>query len=207
MSILLKISSSLGQRDELPNVLLAQEIVASKDRIGIKELADNLNNKNKAIQNDCIKVLYEIGEIQPNLIAEYLDKFLDLLSHKNNRLQWGGMTAVNCIATISPKQVHKHLSQIIDAAEKGSVISRDQAINILINLATVDSYKEKVFILLNEQLIKAPINQLPMYTERMIPIITTSNKAVFIDTLYLRLKDVDKESKRKRLEKVIKKVS
>ncbi len=46
-----------------------------------------------------------------------------------------------------------------------------------------------------------------MYAERAIPIINDKNKSLFIRTLNLRLKEIEKEPKIKRIEKVIKKIS
>lgn len=65
MSILPKLASSLGRRDEVPNQELAKQLVKSKDKKAIVELVENLSKKDKNIQSDCIKVLYEIGEQQP----------------------------------------------------------------------------------------------------------------------------------------------
>ena len=88
MTIIDKLASSLNRRDEVPNIELAKQIFTKDDAKAVKELIDNLSNKNKDIQNDCIKVIYEIGERNPALIATYIKDFLVLLSSKNNRLQW-----------------------------------------------------------------------------------------------------------------------
>jgi predicted AlkP superfamily phosphohydrolase/phosphomutase len=50
-------------------------------------------------------------------------------------------------------------------------------------------------------------NQLPMYAKRAVTIINENNKKLFVKTLTSRLNDIEKENKRKRIEKVIKKVS
>ncbi|HKR58976.1 MAG TPA: hypothetical protein VJS64_04525, partial [Pyrinomonadaceae bacterium] len=60
MTILDKLATSLGRRDEVPNQALAAEIVRAKNKDAVEELAENLTNKNKGIQSDCIKVLYEV---------------------------------------------------------------------------------------------------------------------------------------------------
>ena len=206
MTVIDKLASSLNRRDEVPNQELAKEIVETTNKNAVKELVENLTNKNRAIQNDCIKVLYEIGELKPNLIAGYLDIFLSLLNHKNNRLQWGAMTALNCISTLKPKEIYNNLPQILDAVDKGSVITRDYAVNILINLASVSKLSKNTFSLLIEQLLKSPVNQFPMYAERVLPIVNVQNKKIFMSTLHLRLNDIEKESSRKRVEKVIKKL-
>ena len=205
MSILNKLASALDRKDEVPNQELAQEIAEKEDSAAIRELVDNLKNKKRPIQNDCIKVLYEIGERKPALIADYINEFLSLLTHKNNRLQWGAMTALNCIAKVKPEEIYNHLPEIMQATEKGSVITRDQAVNILISLADKAIYTDQALSLIFEQLRTCPVNQLPMYAERALPVIHDAHKADFVSVLTDRLAEVEKESKRKRIEKVLRK--
>ncbi|MEM1137649.1 MAG: hypothetical protein AAGI07_17560 [Bacteroidota bacterium] len=205
-NLLNKLASSLGRRDEMPNQELAKQIVVVSDTASIKVLVESLQDKNRAIQNDCIKVLYEIGVLQPELISDYSDSFLSLLNSKNNRLQWGGMTALHCITALKPDEIYAKLPQIIEAADKGSVITKDYAVNILISLAAVPKYTDGAIGLLKEQLLKSPVNQLPMYAEKVLPVIKKPYQDDFIKLLQERLNDVEKESKRKRIEKVIKKL-
>jgi Sister chromatid cohesion protein PDS5 protein len=205
MSVLNKLASSLNRRDEVPNQELAKQIAVRNNKTAVQELVDNLSNKSKDIQNDCIKVLYEIGEINPSLIAQYSKSFLDLLEHKNNRLQWGAMTALSSITLENPKAIYSAITKIISAADKGSVITKDYAVNILIKLCPVKQYADNAFALLNEQLLNSPVNQLPMYAEKAMTIINEKNKKLFIKTLTSRLGDIEKDTKRKRVEKVIKK--
>ena len=44
-----------------------------------------------------------------------------------------------------------------------------------------------------------------MYAERAISVVNDKNKTIFVETLTSRLNDIEKETKRKRIEKVIKK--
>ncbi|MEM7086202.1 MAG: hypothetical protein AAF489_08480 [Bacteroidota bacterium] len=204
MSIIAKLASSLHRKDEVPNQELAKDIVLSKNKKAVKELVENLSNT-KAIQNDCIKVLYEIGAQEPKLIADYIAEFVEQLHSKNNRLQWGAMTALGTITKERPKEIYALLPTILEAADKGSVITKDQAVHILIGLCATKNYSDNAFTLLIEQLLKSPTNQLPMYAERAIPVVNEKNKTLFINTLTSRLGDIEKETKRKRIEKVIKK--
>ena len=75
--------------------------------------------------------------MQPKLIVDYLNDFIALLESKNNRLQWGVMTAIDTITLEAPKEVYASLTKIIKAAEKGSVITKDHAIGILIKLCMI----------------------------------------------------------------------
>lgn len=202
-----QLASSHDRRDEVPNQELARKIIKSKDKKAIQELVNNLKNKNKDIQADCIKVLYEVGAEQPALIKEYLDDFTALINSKNNRLAWGGMSAINSITGEVPDAVYKLLPRLIDAANAGSVITRDNLVSILIKLEGEKKYQGKVFPLLIEQLTTCPTNQLPMYAENGLPVVTNKNKASFISILQQRLPEVVSESKRNRILKIIRRIA
>src|SRR6218665_1102198 len=98
MEIIGQLASSLGQRDEKPNQLLAQKISEAGDKKAVKELVKHLGHKDKNIQSDCIKVLDEISQASPGLVAPYAHELIALLDSRNNRLQWGAMTALHAIA-------------------------------------------------------------------------------------------------------------
>ena len=102
MSVLNRIAHFQQRRDEIPNQELARDLAAKKDKAGIREIAEHLWDKNKNVQADCIKVLYEIGYMNPALIAGYAEDFIKLLKSKNNRLVWGGMTALAMIIGMVP---------------------------------------------------------------------------------------------------------
>ncbi|MDF3026113.1 MAG: hypothetical protein K0S23_420 [Fluviicola sp.] len=206
MSVINELASSLNRRDEIPNQELAAKIASSKNKQAVAELIEGLQSKSKDIQNDCIKVLYEIGVIDPKLIADFAPVFLDLLKHKNNRLQWGGMTALDTIALENPEFIYESIPLILDAVSKGSVITMDGAVNIFIKLCGIPEFSENAFVVLIELIQKSPTNQLPMYAERAMPIVTSENKMRFVMVLSSRLNEIEKESKRKRVEKVVQKV-
>ena len=203
MSIIPKLATSLNRRDEVPNQELAAEIVRASDAAAVAELVENLANKNKNIRNDCIKVLYEIGYYEPKLISGHIASFLKLLDSKDNRLQWGSMTALGSVVRERPDEVFAALAKIIDAADRGTVITRDNCVNILISLSAIKKYASQTFPVLLEQLMTCPTNQIPMYAEHTQVLINTTNKDAFVKVLSSRLNEIEKESKRKRVERVI----
>ena len=206
MSVIDKLATSLNRRDEVPNQELAQKIVATGDQRAVKELVENLTNKNRGIQSDCIKVLYEIGERNPALIAGYYKEFGSLLESKNNRLVWGAMTALDTIALKEPQGVYNLLSKILKVADGESVIARDHAVGILVKLGTLRQYKDNCLPLLIEQLIRCPNNQFPMYIEKSLLVIDEGNKPRFQEVIKNRVDQLDKESQKKRVAKVLKKI-
>src|SRR5258706_16052062 len=184
MSVIDKLAHSLGRRDEVPNQELARELAAKKDKKGISEIAENLWNKDKNIQADCIKVLYEVGYIEPNLIADYADEFVKCLRNKNNRLAWGGMTALAEVAKANPDAVFKNLDAIKKAKETGSVITVDNAISTLAwTAAGSKKYNDTIFPYLLKHLSSCRPKEVAQHSEKTMPAVNTSNKAEFIKVL------------------------
>lgn len=103
--------------------------------------------------------------------------------------------------------VYAALAKIMEVADKGSVITNDHCVGILIKLCAVKDYAGQAFSWLNERLQICATNQLPMYAENALPVINEKNKAVFIKTLKARVGEIEKDTKRARMEKVIKKLS
>lgn len=206
MSVLDKLATALNRRDEVPNQELAQRIVEAGDNNAVKELVDNLIHKDKNIQSDCIKVLYEIGQRRPELIAKYYNEFGKLLDSNNNRLVWGAMTALDTIVVKEPKAVYSMLARILAIADKGSVITKDHAVGILVKLASLKKYAGVCGPLLMEQLMKSPNNQFAMYAEMSLAAIDEENKKRFEDVMMNRLEGLEKESQKRRVTKVLKNV-
>jgi len=208
MSVLHQLATALGRRDEVPNQELARRIVRERDAAAVQELVENLWHQNKAIPSDCIKVLYEIGAANPDLIAKYYKEFGKLLESKNNRLVWGAMMALDTIVLKQPKGVHRLLSKILKTADSsGSVIARDHAVGILAKLATLKPYRRDSIALLIEQLMSCPNNQFAMYVEMSAPVIDAENKERFRQLIEKRSAELERESAKKRVAKVLKKLT
>ncbi len=191
MSILNRLAHSLGRRDEVPNQELARDLAAKKDKKGIREIAENLWDKDKNIQADCIKVLYEVGVIEPKLIAEYADDFVRCLKSRNNRLVWGGMTALAEVAKANPDTVFRHLDSIKKAKETGSVITVDNAMSTLAYTAAAnDKYNKAIFPYLLKHLSFCRPKEVPQHSEKALPAVNTSNKNDFIKVLEKRMEDL-----------------
>jgi hypothetical protein len=204
MSVLNRLAHSQGRRDEVPNQELARELAAKKDTAGIREIAENLWNKDKNIQADCIKVLYEIGYMDPKLIADYAEDFVKLLRSKNNRLVWGGMTALAEVAKANPEAVFKNLDVIKKAKEIGSVITVDNAISTLAWTASAnEQYNKAIFPYLFRHLSSCRPKEVPQHSEKTLPAVNASNKADFIKVLEKRMEDLS-GSGLSRVKKVIK---
>jgi hypothetical protein len=207
-SVLSALSSASGRRDEKFNKQLAQKIIQKKDAGAVTELVSNLNNKDSHIQGDCIKTLYEIGEVEPTLLKDHIKQFVGLLQHKNNRMVWGGMSALARIAFAEPGSVYKYLPVILQAAENGSVITKDNAVKILVAIAKLKNHNEEAAILLLEQVRFAPVNQFPSYAEATAAVVKGESKRNLKQILVSRLKELTAfPAKTRRIEKLMKELA
>jgi hypothetical protein len=205
MSVLDKLASALERNDERPNVELAEALVAKPDKKAIATLADALSTGSVAVQNDAIKVLYEIGERAPELVAPHADAFFALLKSKNNRNVWGALSAIDTIASVRAKEVAAELKAILAAADKGSVIAKDRAMSTLAKLAQAG--EAKAFPALLERLGDAAPNQFPMYAELAATAVTPAQKPKLAAILQARLKTIEQPAKKARVEKVLRKLA
>ncbi len=207
MGVIAELASSLGRRDEQPNVDLAVAIAGRRDGEAIRLLVELMNGKDKALKSDAIKVLYEVGVRTPELIAPFLAQFKNLLTSTDNRMVWGAMCAIDVIAGVKPEAVYMMLPQIMQAVDKGGVITRDHAVKALVKLAAQERFARSTVPLLIEQLRTCPVNQLPTYAELVAAVVRDRSARETAGTLEARLVQVEQPAKRKRIEKVLKKLN
>ncbi len=203
MSVLDKLATSLGQRSDVPNQELAREMVEKKDAASIRELAENLWNKNSNVASDCIKTLYEIGYLQPELIAPYVNDFLKLIKSRENRLVWGGMLALATIAAMKADDIFAQVELVKKVTRAGSVITADNGIKTLAVVAgTKEEYNKAIFPFLIEHLQTCRSKEVPQHAESSLAAVNTNNKRQFMDTLNQRMDGLT-TSQSKRVRKVI----
>ena len=183
-----KLACKLGRNDEAPNIELAEELCRNNDTTGIKEVVDGYTGADRAVANDCIKVLYEIGERKPELITDYVDVFISHLRSKNNRLAWGSMTALAKIAELTPEPIFEKLSLIVATYKDGSVITVDNSISVFAGLCKADdSYAKEVLPILINHLQKCKPKEVPQHAERASVCFNIGNAGAFSEVLEIRL--------------------
>jgi hypothetical protein len=205
MSILNKIAYYQNQRNEILNQMLAKELVQTSNREGIREIAENLWNKNKNISSDCLKVLYEIGYINPELIQDYVNDFLKLLHSKENRMVWGAMIGLATIADRRAGEIWAHLDDVLAVIEHGSVITVVAGVKMLAKVAAAgEKYQEKIFPFLLQHLETCIPRDVPTHAESMLCAVDKKNKEGFLSVLDMRRPELS-PTQLTRLKKVFKK--
>ena len=187
----------------MPNKELAKELAETKNLAGIYEIAKNLWHKNKSVSSDCLKVLYEIGYINPDLISEYVDEFLKLLKSKINRMVWGAMIALATIAERKSAEIWTNIDTVTNAVENGTLITVVWGIKTLARVASTDKkYNESIFPFLIENLKKSIPRDLLLHAESIWPATNSENKKEVLAVLDSRKSEL-KPSQSARFKKLL----
>ena len=198
-----QIASALHRNDETPNVQLAERLVASQDSEGISKIISGLT-MGKATANDCIKVLYEIGERNPALIVPHAGKLIDLLKSKDNRLVWGAMTAIAHITTLCPETIFERWEDIVSAFETGSVITVDNSISVFAGLCKANrGYEKTVLPVLMNHFAHCRAKEIPQHFERAAVCVTPGNAKQFLAVIRGRYDEMTK-AQQTRVNRVLK---
>jgi len=206
MSIADRLAGALDRRDERPNIELAVEIAASGDKAAVGELVALVQSGKPRQRNDAMKVLYEIGARDPELIGGHCPVFLEALGSRTNRQVWGAMSVLDAVAEARAEQIAAELPRIIDAADRGSVIAKDRCTSILTKLARA-GYADKAVPILVERVRNAAPNQFPTYAEKAASVVTPEARRGLIETIRERLSGITQRAKRERMEKLLRKLN
>jgi hypothetical protein len=207
MPVIHRIAFYQNRRDEIPNVLLGRELAETEDLEGLAEVAAHLHDPNANIASDCLKVLYEAGYLRPELVAIYVDDFLALLRHRNNRLVWGSMIALGLIAPRQAERLFDQRALIFETMANGSVITMDNGIQVLATVAAHSAeYNRELFPFLLKHLRTCRDKEVAQHGERISMAVNDTNRADFIAVLTARLPGLT-DAQAARVRKIIRNAS
>lgn len=199
-----RFSSALDCRDQGPNEVIAQQIVEESGGKLLAEVIQVIHSKSSVrIKNDAVMVLMAVSRINEAILVQQVGLFIDLLGSKSNRQVFGSMIALANISPLTRKQVKPHLATVLDAMDEGTVVTRDHGYTILTELYKEDTSGD-MLALINEQLLKAPSNQVGQYTEKFMVVVRKEDVSVFMEALEVRSEELTNEHHRKRLGKNLK---
>jgi hypothetical protein len=203
MSVLNRIACFQGRRDEGPNQELARDLAEQGDREGIRELVANLHHADQNVRSDCLKTLYEVGYLRPELIADHAGEFLRLLRDRNNRMVWGGMIALGAVAPLRADELFPHRAQIQAVMAEGSVITVDSGVKTLAALAAANAgYRDELFPYLLNHLATCRPKDAPQHSEAILPAVDAAHADALIAVLEGRL-DIMSASQAARVRRVM----
>jgi hypothetical protein len=204
MSVLSKLSSAQGRKDEKPNKELARELVEKSHIDGIQEVAESLQNKDKRVQTDCLSVLEQVGLLDPELIEDYVTYFIELVFSKDNRLVWAAMINLALIADRKPQEIFEHFDEIVEVIGKGSIITKDNGIKTLAKVASANNeYSKSITPYLMEQLRSCRSKSVPQYAESIMVAVNSDNQKQYLSIINERL-DALSVAQQRRVKKLLK---
>lgn len=207
MAVADRLACALGRRDEVPNVKLAVTVAARGDRAAMRELVSLVDSGHRDQRSDAIKVLYEIGDREPSLIAPYVNDVARWLADTTQRIVWGAMTALHTIADHDPSAVAPHFSTVRDVAKRtDSVIARDHAVGVFAALTRHAPSARAATAALLDALRTAPDNQFPAYAEIAVEALGISHTAILTAVLTTRIPSLTKESQKRRVERALRSI-
>jgi len=204
MSVLSKLASAYDRKDEEPNKDLGKELVENRDIEGIREIAENLWNKDRQVQTDCLSVLEQVGLLEPELIEDYVADFLEIIFSKDNRLVWAAMINLALIADRKPQEIFERYENIVKVIEKGSVITQDNGIKTLAKVASTSAkYSEAIMPYLMEQLRSCRLKSVPQYAESIRIAVNVDNQDQYLSILNDRF-EMMSAAQQRRVKKLVK---
>lgn len=206
MSIVHRLASAQGRRDEGPNIELAIDIANSGDQEAMDELAGLVPTATRKLRHDALKTMYEVGDRRPELLLPHFDLLVEQLASKDNRTLWSGLIGLSVLANVAQKQLMPQLQTILAAAERSTVIARDKAMMIMAGLAGRDEFYDEVLPQMLRHVSGAKDNQFPTYVEAASRVIAKNDHAKLARVITLRGEMVAHPAKQKRLEKVLKRL-
>lgn len=206
MIVLDRTSHRLGQSGESANIELARQLAVDGNQTGIDEVVESLFAVEKSLRHDCIKVLYEVGKIRPELIEKHVGVFIALLDSKSNRMVWGAMIALSTIADMQAESIYTWIDRIYQIMAVGSVITIDAGVRVLAGVASAKpEYNLEIFPYLLEHLRTCRSKEIPQHAESIMTAVGIEN----IEELLVILADRKEELTKPqdvRVERIMKKL-
>ncbi|MDX9954562.1 MAG: hypothetical protein RBT75_10725 [Anaerolineae bacterium] len=152
MSILVKLSSQVGDRSEGANRQVVVQCL--EDPNLLDAIVAGLRSQEAALVGDCAEVLTQVAEQHPDWVAPHAAALAPLLNHKATRVRWEATHALALVALPAPAVIADLLPELAEKIRTdSSVIVRDYATDAIANYAaTGKPAAERAYPLLKEAL-------------------------------------------------------
>lgn len=201
-----RFASALDRRDQGPNEAIAEEIARGATPDLLRDVTKVLESKaNTRLKNDAVMVMMALSRIAPHFLEDHFDLLMKVLRSSSNRQVFGSMIALANLAPLKRRELRGHIPMILKAMDQGTVVTRDHGFTILTELYKEDQSGD-LLSLINEQILKAPPNQLGQYTEKFMIVVRPGDIPALIEALEARAGELTNEHHLKRLGKNLKKL-
>jgi len=197
------LASSLNRRDQQPNIELAREIdrqlSENPDHDLVHELLQIARSGRKAARYDAVKVIYELGRMNPLHVTPFAEQIITLANTRDSRMIWAILQVLNILCDFEPALLMNNLNQLLAATDRSSVIASDNMMKILAKLNNIEDFSQTITPILLQRLTYSAPNQFPTYAELAAATIPGKNREQLLRIIDKRLTAIASGSKRKRL--------
>ncbi len=194
----------LGRRDTKADIALGQDIAArsaSDELAGLVELLAE-----KKLASSAIKAIYECGYLAPELLVPHLEVFVGLLADRRNRMVWGAMIAISCVAKAAPALVWAHRERIMDVHSSGTVITQVSAVHALTAaVAAEPAWSAALQGWFAQVLREANPKQLVQLAEKILPVAAPGGREALLGIAVSRGDELPSANAVKRLRRLARK--
>jgi len=164
-----QLGASQGVRHTRVDIALGQDIAARGAQAELDGLVELLADEQVA--SSAIKAIYECGYLAPQLLVPHLPVFRAAVDGRNNRMVWGGMIAIWCVAKADPDAVWAHRERLEQALRQGTVITQMSAVQALTTVAGSDPAKAEALSAWFEEVLETiGSKQLVQCAELILPV-------------------------------------
>ncbi len=203
MTVLERIAYYQGRRDEVPNQQLARALARRKDTAGIREIARNLNNPNRSVQSDCLKVLYEIGYLDPGTDRRLRRRVSGSAGEQEQPDGVGEHDRARDDRPAEGQVIGSRLDEVLAALDRGTVITVVWGVRTLAGVAGASrSDRPRILPHLLRRLETCLPRDVPTHALSCFPAIDDASRDRFLAVLERRRPDLS-PSQAARLRKVI----
>jgi len=207
MSILDRLSSSLGKRDTAANKAVAKDCAAKPELL--TEVAVGFSDKSAPLRGDCAEVFAETSLLNPEATAPHIELMLAQLNDHNNRVRWEILMGISAVAPIKPAEIFAQREQLLAMAQTGSVIVKDGAVLSLSRVAGANGeYRQALLPELLELFTDCRPKDTPRYGEYISEAVADDSKsaAALADALEQRIDECTNKTALGRVYKLLKKL-
>ena len=162
--------NSPSQRPSSSAAALASEVVAGTGSANVEHYVRGLLDTREHASSQAARVVEELCNQKPELLAPYIERFVTLLGSERTRLAQCAAHCLPVLGRVAPAKVAKHLKVLQGSFQSGSEIAKDGLIRTFVALCVASvTYQKRLIDIFEGALRDADPKQLPGWVEHILP--------------------------------------
>jgi hypothetical protein len=182
--------TSPSQRAGTSAAAVASEVVAGTAPTGVDQLVRSLADPKETIAIHAARVVEELANQKPELLAPYIERLVGLLASERARVAQCAAHCLPLLARVAPAKVAKHLKTLQASFASASEIAKDGLVRTFVALCVASvTYQKRLIEVFEDALRHATAKQLAGWVEHILPALKGEPYAQARSVAELRLND------------------